>query len=300
LRDTPGPDLCYLTSTKTTKVLNSVIAFPSTTGEFYAIIYSEVTSLYTVTAPTYNPSIVRTSFTPTAPPNFESGTIVLRSFIPTQTHSPDLRYQQESDEILQKRDTQLVSCTDLPEYGFATKLNSLTDVCQLVGNFQELFVPLAPTSASFMPTWLDYLVSTIVCIWQVVESVSNSASDQVRNTTTTLSASAWIWGIGGVVWGVVRTAFIILRILDHHQSDFAELPFISPVVCRVPKRDPIPSSILADPRSQSKCRSFLREKIARSLDTGIVNRRSRYQGSVPIPDCLFQDHLVPSEHKFRG
>ena len=163
-------------------------------------------SLYT-NIPPYTPSIIDTTFP-------------MVTTFPTSVPTP------ATTGLTSSQDTQAdwyPLCTTISGFQFTSNFDSLTEVCQLVGNFQETFVSLVPTSAAYMPTWIDYLMSTIFSLW-------GFGSAWKLDESVTIGWFGWIGGIFSCLFAITRTSLAITRLNEHVQSNFAELPFISPMI----------------------------------------------------------------------
>jgi hypothetical protein len=113
--------------------------------------------------------------------------------------------------------------------------DSLLDVCHFVAN-TDLFVSLAPTSAAYMPSWLDYLISTLAILIQVVLALrrirrrfTSEAQPVLVPPPTRILTAGGIFGLLGFVLAVIRTSFSVFRLIKHWESRDT-LPFISPLL----------------------------------------------------------------------
>jgi hypothetical protein len=197
-------------------------------------------TFYTLLVPNYSPTAIYSTYTPTpttsilgSPATATSSLAIKRRgiySIALETSVPDSIAPMntplpESSLKIQKRNAQGNSCQAAGGIGTVDtnyETNDLTQVCRFIGSYAEVFISLAPTPAAFMPTWIDYLVSLIVCVYQAVMFTSNDNYPKQPKT------SKLVFGLIGVGIALIRLITAIVRIANHANDDFKALPFISP------------------------------------------------------------------------
>ena len=122
--------------------------------------------------------------------------------------------------------------------GEGFKTNSLPAVCNFVADAQTAFVSLAPTTAAYLPTWLDYLVSFLLITISLVFIHTPPLLDQRTYSPGDEDGfpTGHRNGIAGHSVTIIAFIYAIIRLvlaayqLAKHGPTFDSLPFISPLL----------------------------------------------------------------------
>jgi hypothetical protein len=229
-----------------------------TDSESNVVVESYSSSYFTTLVPVnsnrFSPIVVSSLFTTTSGFNSSAATptsipLVKRdaAIAPSETGLPLFAHLDTLDTL------QLFDSPPLARRGFALgynsciavangqdyTTNSLPAVCNFVADAQIAFVSLAPTTAAYLPTWLDYLISLLLIVVSLVfirtppGVNTRSYSPEHDNDEFPVGHRTGIAGhsvaIVSLIYAIVRLSLAIYQLAKHGPT-FDTLPFISPLL----------------------------------------------------------------------
>lgn len=117
--------------------------------------------------------------------------------------------------------------------------NSVNEVCRFVGNNQDRFVSLTPLPAAYMPSWPDYLISSVfmsLFLFQILSAARTFGTYETREFETGFkgrmkgglhSAKAIFVNTLVTVMALTRTVVGVCEVIKYRNA-MDSLPFISP------------------------------------------------------------------------
>lgn len=199
---------------------------------------------YTLLGPSYKPTVTYTLYTasiatpsldatisassgifrraPAMPPAETARSTATSTSVPSKQRSAQFSLQKRASS----RGDTCQAAGSIVIDGDKYQINDLVEVCRFVGNYMEIFVSLAPTAAAYMPTWVDYLISFIIGVFQMISIVKSGK----KYYTQKPGAFKLIYTVLGLMIALIRTIFASVRLATHSADNFKTLPFISPLL----------------------------------------------------------------------